>query len=93
MRQEVVVILTVYIIGLSLLGFGMMGVDKRRARRKEWRIPEKTLLIIAFIGGGIGSLVGMYVFRHKTKHIKFIVLLPISAVLVIMFLLFIYQKL
>lgn len=70
-----------YLCILNVLGFILMGADKRRAIRKAWRIPESTLFITAFLGGGIGSFIGMYVFRHKTKHRKFVILLPIAAVI------------
>ena len=53
---------------LSLLAFILYGADKRRARRKEWRISEKTLLLISFFGGALGGLAAMQLFRHKTKH-------------------------
>jgi len=67
-----------------------MLVDKRKAQKKLWRIPESTLLLIAAIGGGIGSLAGMYTFRHKTKHLKFtlgvptILILQIAAVFLLL---------
>ena len=72
-----------YIAVMSVLGFVMMGIDKRKAVKRAWRIPERTLIILAFLGGGIGSLLGMYFFRHKTKHMKFVILLPTAAVLYI----------
>lgn len=53
-----------------------MLVDKRKAIKKKWRIPEATLLFWAAIGGSVGSLAGMYVFRHKTKHPKFTLGVP-----------------
>lgn len=58
-----------------------MGIDKQRAIKRKWRIPERTLLFIAVIGGGIGAFFGMYGFRHKTKHAKFVIILPLSAVI------------
>ncbi len=64
---------------LSLIGLISMGLDKQKARTKAWRIPERTLLLIAFLGGGPGSLIGMYTFRHKTKHTKFVLLVPIAT--------------
>jgi uncharacterized membrane protein YsdA (DUF1294 family) len=70
-----------YLSILNVLGFILMGVDKRRAVRKAWRIPESTLFTTAFLGGGIGSFIGMYVFRHKTKHKKFVILFPIAAII------------
>ena len=58
-----------------------MGIDKRRARRGGWRIREKTLFIIALLFGSIGILAGMYVFRHKTKHLSFSIGIPTIMVL------------
>ena len=58
-----------------------MGIDKSRARRKAWRIPESTLFLIAFIGGSIGSIAGMYFFRHKTLHLSFVWGMP--AILIV----------
>jgi uncharacterized membrane protein YsdA (DUF1294 family) len=72
-----------YLVLMSLIGFALMGIDKQKARNKAWRIPERTLLLIAFLGGGIGSLFGMYTFRHKTKHTKFRILVPIAALFVL----------
>lgn len=56
---------------LNLYSFGLYGVDKRRAKRNEWRIPESRLLLAAALGGGAGALWGMLVFHHKTKKKKF----------------------
>jgi len=53
---------------LSLLAFVLYGADKRKAKRNEWRIPEKTLLLTSFLGGALGGLAAMQLFRHKTKH-------------------------
>ena len=58
-----------------------MGIDKRRAKLMEWRIPEKTLFLITLFGGGIGTITGMYTFRHKTKKKYFTIGLP--AILII----------
>ena len=58
----------IYFCLVNIAGFVMMGVDKSRARRKAWRISEKSLFTCALIGGSIGAIAGMYVFRHKTKH-------------------------
>lgn len=75
--------LLIYILVISVVGFVMMGLDKRRAIKRQWRISERTLIITSFVGGGIGSFLGMLAFHHKTKHKKFIILLPISAIMVI----------
>ena len=66
-------------VAMSVIGFALMGADKRRAEKGAWRIPEKVLFGVSFLLGGVGSLVGMFVFRHKTKHASFRILLPFSA--------------
>lgn len=64
-------LLIIYIITINLIGFFIMGIDKRRARKNKWRVQEKTLFLIALLFGSIGVLTGMYVFRHKTRHLSF----------------------
>lgn len=66
----------IYLLIINAVGFLLMLTDKEKARRKRWRIPEATLIGVAAIGGSIGSLLGMYTFRHKTKHPKFTVGIP-----------------
>jgi len=81
MEKVSIILVTSYFVLMSMIGFATMRSDKQRAIKKGWRIPERTLLLIAFAGGGIGSFLGMYTFRHKTKHIKFVVLIPLSVIL------------
>lgn len=81
MEQAIDNLVLAYLAVMSLIGFTLMGVDKRRAIKGAWRIPEKTLFLQAFLGGGLGSLIGMYVFRHKTKHAKFVFLIPLAALI------------
>ncbi|MBE6925094.1 MAG: DUF1294 domain-containing protein [Ruminococcaceae bacterium] len=69
--------LILYLIAINAFGFLFMLIDKIKARRGKWRIPESTLMGIAFIGGSIGSLLGMYTFRHKTRHPKFTLGIPL----------------
>lgn len=64
-------ILLSYFLGLNLFLFVLMGMDKRAARRNKWRIPERRLLTLGLIGGGIGGILGMLVFHHKTHRIYF----------------------
>lgn len=64
-------ILCVYLLAINLALFALMGIDKHKARNGLWRIPEKTLFTLALIGGSIGGILGMKVFRHKTKHNSF----------------------
>lgn len=70
-----------YVIIINIIGLFSMLIDKRRAIKKIWRIPEKTLFLIAILGGSIGSNIGMRLFRHKTKHWYFVFGMP--AILII----------
>ena len=70
-------VLLVYLLIINAAGFILMLVDKVKAKKNLWRIPEATLFLVAAIGGSVGSILGMYTFRHKTKHIKFIVGMPL----------------
>ncbi len=79
MNEIIKLIAAAYLIIMNITGFLTMGLDKRRAIRNRWRIPERTLLGIALFGGGIGSYLGMKYFRHKTKHRSFQILLPLTA--------------
>ena len=73
-----------YLIGINLIGFFIMWLDKRKAKRGAWRIPEKTLFIITALGGGIGTIAGMYTFRHKTKKLAFVIGFPFITIIEIM---------
>lgn len=74
--MDVITLLSSYFIGINLIGFALMGIDKYKARKRAFRIPEATLFIIAIIGGSIGSIIGMYAFRHKTRHRSFVYGMP-----------------
>ena len=67
----------IYLLIVNAAGFFSMLADKLYAKKKLWRIPEATLLLIAAIGGSLGSLIGMYAVRHKTKHLKFTIGVPL----------------
>ena len=69
--NSIPLILFYYFFGVNLLLFILMGIDKRAAKRKKWRIPERRLLTLGIIGGGIGGILGMLVFHHKTHRIYF----------------------
>lgn len=67
-----------------------MGIDKRKAEKGAWRIPEKTLFLLTILGGGIGTIAGMYIFRHKTKKLEFTIGMP--AILILEIIAVIYFK-
>ena len=69
--------MTIYLLLINAVGFGVMLYDKYLAKNNLWRIPEKTLLGIAAFGGSIGCWLGMYTIRHKTKHLKFTIGIPL----------------
>ena len=62
---------------MNLIGFFVMGIDKSRSRKHKRRVPEKTIFIISIISGSVGVFAGMYLFRHKTRHLKFVVGIPV----------------
>ena len=70
-----------YLVIVNIVGFAMMGIDKKRAIRGAWRISEASLFIAALIGGSIGSILGMKTFRHKTKHWYFKYSMPAILIL------------
>ena len=79
----------VYLIVINIIGFLAMGIDKWKAKNNAWRIPENTLFAITALGGGIGTIAGMYTFRHKTKKAKFTIGLP--AILILEIVLIVYE--
>ncbi|MCC0764295.1 DUF1294 domain-containing protein [Clostridioides sp. ES-S-0006-03] len=82
-------LISIYFIIINIIGLSSMYIDKKKAIKNKWRIKEATLLAIAIIGGSIGSIIGMYSFRHKTKHIKFT--LGIPFIILLQLLLFYYM--
>ena len=69
-------VFAIYLIGINVLTFLIYGVDKWKAQRDRWRIPEDTLIWLAIAGGSVGALLGMNLFRPKTKHRKFFLGIP-----------------
>ncbi len=71
----------IYLATINLIGFFVMWLDKRKSQKGKWRIPEKTIFIITGLGGGIGTILGMKIFRHKTQKIGFVIGLPFITIL------------
>lgn len=78
--NSIPLILLVYFLGVNLLLFVLIGMDKRAARRKKWRIPEKRLLTPGIIGGGFGGIIGMLIFHHKTHRIYFTICYVVNII-------------
>ncbi len=70
-----------YLLVINIFGFFIMWLDKRKAKKGSWRIPEKTLFIVTALGGGIGTIAGMYTFRHKTQKLNFVIGFPFITIL------------
>lgn len=85
-------LLSYYLLLINAVGFLLMLIDKQKARKMRWRIPEATLFAIAFLGGSLGCIGGMYLVRHKTKHPKFTLGLPILLAVQIMLVVILFLK-
>lgn len=70
----------VYLLIINAIGLSAMLIDKLKAEKGSWRIPEKTLFTITLLGGGIGTIAGMYLFRHKTKKLYFTIGFPVIVI-------------
>lgn len=70
----------IYLFAINLITFVTMYVDKRKAKWGKWRIKESTLFTLVFLGGGIGGIAGMYLFRHKTKKTRFVIGFPLILI-------------
>ncbi len=82
--MNVLTLIGIYLGAVNLLGFALMGIDKWKAVNRAWRIPEASLFFTALIGGSIGSILGMHLFRHKTKHWYFVWGMPAILILQIL---------
>lgn len=75
-----------YLLLINLITFTAFGIDKYKAKKRSWRIPEANLLMLSFLGGALGGIIGMYSFKHKTQKLKFTIIMPIMLILHIYFL-------
>ena len=82
--------IVIYLIVINLITFLTMWLDKWKAKRGKWRIPENTLLVLVLLGGGIGGITGMYTFRHKTQKAKFVIGFPAILICEILLIILLY---
>lgn len=79
--MNAITLIIIYLVVINFMSFIMMGLDKYKAKKRAWRIPESTLFVLALIGGSVGSIAGMHLFHHKTRHWYFLYGMP--AILII----------
>lgn len=84
--MNIVSLIIYYFVAINIVAFFVYGIDKLKAKRNRWRIPESTLLLLAVIGGSVGALLGMKVWHHKTMHKKFTYGIPFIIAVQILFL-------
>lgn len=77
-------LIVLYVVAVNIVSFIIMGVDKRKAIKRAFRIPESTLFVLAIIGGSFGSIIGMHLFHHKTRHWYFLYGMPVILAIQIM---------
>ena len=85
-------VVLVYLAVMNVIGLAVMGIDKSKAKKNKWRIPEKTLFLVSLLGGSIGTLLGMYAFRHKTKHWYFVIGMPAILILQVALVIYLSMK-
>ena len=93
MKEAFLIILTGYLFIINIIGFALMGIDKKRAVRGAWRISEASLFLVAFLGGALGCTMGMRHFRHKTRHWYFKYGMPAVFAVQVFLVLFLYNSL
>ncbi len=81
-------IFIIYLIVINAIAFFVFGIDKYKAQKNRWRIPEKVLFLLSAIGGSVGGLLGMYTFRHKTKKTAFKIGIPLILIVQVVLILY-----
>lgn len=91
-KEIILLVIAAYLLVVNIIAFVFMYVDKQRAKKGAWRIKEATLFMSALLGGGVGANLGMYCFRHKTKHWYFVLFMPLILIAWVAGLVFLYIK-
>ena len=92
MQKIITLVVLAYLAVMTIVGLIIMKADKTKAEKNKWRIKEATLFLVSAIGGSLGTWVGMYLFRHKTKHWYFVVGMPLILIIHIALLVFLFYK-
>lgn len=74
-------LILIYLLAINVVTFIVFGIDKSRARNHRWRISEATLFILAILGGSVGAELGIHIFHHKTRHLRFVIGIPLILIL------------
>lgn len=90
--MDVLLIIISYLVLMNLAAFALMGIDKLKAKKRAWRIPEATLFLFAIFGGSLGSIAGMFLFRHKTRHWYFLYGMPLILIVQLIVLYLIWRS-
>ena len=90
--MEVLIILTSYLAIINIAAFAAMGIDKLKAKKRAWRIPEATLFLLVIFGGSVGGILGMFLFRHKTRHWYFLYGMPLILIIQIILIAVLYYS-
>ena len=85
-------VLFIYLLVINIAAFAIMGIDKHKAHRHKWRISESSIFLVGLLGGGSGVLLGMRIFHHKTKHLKFTLGIPLVVLTNIVLLWYLLQN-
>ena len=85
-------IVLILVLVMSIVAFCAFGLDKYKAKTDRWRIRERTLFLLALMGGGVGAFLGMRVFRHKTKHTQFVIGIPLIMIVQLLLIGFIVRR-
>lgn len=90
--MNVITIILAYIFVINLVAFALMGIDKLKAKKRMWRIPEATLFLFVLFGGSLGGILGMFLFHHKTRHWYFLYGFPFILILQLIAIYFIWHS-